>query len=97
MTSKLWNTKHHADDVEPALQRTLSDLGLAYLDLYLIHSPIAFKRGEETFPKTEDGKILVCMCFLLFLQCTDQMAWEAYNYKLKSLHLLQVKLEFVVV
>jgi len=43
VTSKLWNTYHATEHVEPALQRTLSDLGLEYLDLYLVHFPIALK------------------------------------------------------
>ncbi|KAM9796083.1 aldo-keto reductase family 1 member A1-B isoform 3-T3 [Syngnathus typhle] len=58
VTSKLWNTCHHPEDVEPALQRTLRDLQLDYLDLYLIHWPMAFRRGEEAFPKAGSGSLL---------------------------------------
>jgi len=57
LTSKLWNTKHHPGDVEAACRKTLADLGTHYLDLYLIHWPIAFKRGEEAFPRNEDGSV----------------------------------------
>jgi len=57
VTSKLWNNKHHPDDVESACRKTLSDLGLDHLDLYLVHWPHAFQRGEVLFPKYEDGNI----------------------------------------
>ena len=39
--SKLWNTDHAAQHVRPACERSFRDLGLDYLDLYLIHFPIA--------------------------------------------------------
>ncbi|MDJ0869008.1 MAG: aldo/keto reductase [Myxococcota bacterium] len=43
ITSKLWNTYHAAEHVRPALERSLRDLGLDHLDLYLIHFPIALR------------------------------------------------------
>ncbi|KAB5584343.1 hypothetical protein PHYPO_G00106350 [Pangasianodon hypophthalmus] len=58
VTSKLWNTKHHPDDVEPALLKSLKDLKLEYLDLYLIHWPYGFQRGDIAFPRQEDGTLL---------------------------------------
>jgi len=39
VTSKLWNDKHGEDDVVPSCRQSLADLGLEYLDLYLVHWP----------------------------------------------------------
>ena len=52
ITSKLWNTYHAKEHVKPALERTLNDLQLDYLDLYLVHFPIAqaFVPFETRYP-----------------------------------------------
>jgi alcohol dehydrogenase (NADP+) len=39
VTSKLWNDKHAEEDVIPACKKSLKDLQLDYLDLYLVHWP----------------------------------------------------------
>lgn len=57
ITSKLWNTFHRKDLVMPTLTESLKNLGLEYLDLYLIHWPMGYKEGDEKFP-TKDGKTL---------------------------------------
>lgn len=44
ITSKLWCNAHARADVVPALRRTLADLQLEALDLYLVHWPVAVRR-----------------------------------------------------
>lgn len=53
ITSKLWNDSHRKQHVLPAIQRSLKDLQLDYLDLYLIHWPVAIQHGVG-FPKSAD-------------------------------------------
>lgn len=52
VTSKLWNTFHRRGNVRAALEKSLHDLQLDYLDLYLIHFPIALRHVEieERYP-----------------------------------------------
>ncbi|GJQ72882.1 hypothetical protein Trydic_g1530 [Trypoxylus dichotomus] len=57
VTSKLWNTFHKPELVEGAIRETLTNLGLEYIDLYLIHWPQAYKEHGELFPKDEQGNI----------------------------------------
>ncbi|XP_065091441.1 aldo-keto reductase family 1 member B1-like [Ochlerotatus camptorhynchus] len=59
VTSKLWNTFHRPDLVEAGLKASLKNLKLDYLDLYLIHWPVAYKEGDELFPMRPDGKTYI--------------------------------------
>ena len=53
VTSKLWNDAHEPEQVMPALLKTLHDLKLDYLDLFLIHWPVAFRAGIG-FPRSRE-------------------------------------------
>jgi alcohol dehydrogenase (NADP+) len=58
VTTKLWNTNHRPERVEPAFEASLDRLRLNYLDLYLIHTPFAFQPGEEHDPRDQNGNVL---------------------------------------
>lgn len=58
ITSKLWNTCHQPDLVRTSLKKSLDDLGIKYLDMYLIHWPMAYKEGGEFHPRDENGKVI---------------------------------------
>src|SRR5271163_4357436 len=58
VTTKLWNSNHRPERVEPAFESSLDRLGLKYLDLYLIHTPYAFQPGDEQDPRDQNGNVL---------------------------------------
>ncbi|CAI9575161.1 unnamed protein product [Staurois parvus] len=57
-TSKLWTTFHVPNLVRPALERSLKDLNLDYMDLFIIHSPLELKPGNDLHPTDENGKLI---------------------------------------
>ena len=58
VTTKLWNTNHRPERVEPAFAASLDRLRLDYLDLYLIHTPFAFQPGDDQDPRDQNGNVL---------------------------------------
>jgi alcohol dehydrogenase (NADP+) len=58
VTTKLWNNHHRPDQVKAAFEASLRRLQLSYLDCYLIHTPFAFKPGDELFPADEHGELI---------------------------------------
>lgn len=51
ITSKLWNASHRREQAIPAIRKSLELLGLDYLDMYLVHWPVALKAGT-LFPES---------------------------------------------
>src|SRR5882757_10157589 len=58
VTTKLWNSNHRPERVEPAFEASLERLALKYLDLYLIHTPFAFQPGDDQDPRDQNGNVL---------------------------------------
>jgi aldehyde reductase len=71
ITTKLWNSNHRPERVQPACQASMDRLGLDYLDLYLIHTPFAFKPGDDQDPRDENGNVIYDRGVTLF------ETWEA--------------------
>ncbi len=68
VTSKLWCNMHAKEDVIIALNKTLSDLQLEYLDLYLIHWPVAQKKEIPFVSKGED--------FISLEELPNELTWQ---------------------
>ncbi len=58
ITTKLWNTNHRPERVEPAFDASLDRLKLNHLDLYLIHTPFAFQAGDDQDPRDQNGNVI---------------------------------------
>lgn len=56
--TKLWCSEFHPHDVERALDDSLISLGTDYVDLFMMHYPCTFARGEERFPRDANGRML---------------------------------------
>jgi diketogulonate reductase-like aldo/keto reductase len=56
--TKLWNNNHRPERVRPAFEASLRRLQLDYVDLYSIHTPFAFKAGDEQDPRDENGNVI---------------------------------------
>ncbi|HUA78755.1 MAG TPA: aldo/keto reductase [Dyella sp.] len=58
LTTKLWNNNHRPDRVALAFEASLRRLQVDYLDCYLMHTPFAFKPGDELFPANDRGELI---------------------------------------
>lgn len=58
VTTKLWNTNHRPERVKPAFNASRARLQIDHVDCYLIHTPFAFRAGDEQDPRDERGQVI---------------------------------------
>ncbi len=75
ITSKLWNDKHAPDDVAAACEQSLRELGLQYLDLYLVHWPFPnfHPIGCDVSSRSPDAKPYVHERFMQTWQAMEAL------------------------
>lgn len=92
VATKLWNNNHRPERVKPAFEASLRRLQLDYLDCYLIHTPFAFKPGEELFPANERGE-LIYDTEVTLIETWREMERLVDEGKVKSIGLSDITLE----
>ncbi|HTQ57489.1 MAG TPA: aldo/keto reductase [Bryobacteraceae bacterium] len=58
ITTKLWNNNHRPERVQPAIESSRDKLQVEWIDLYLMHTPYAFRPGEEQDPRDPNGNVI---------------------------------------
>jgi len=58
ITTKLWNNNHRPERVQPAIESSCKRLQVEYIDLYLMHTPYAFRPGDDQDPRDENDNVI---------------------------------------
>ncbi|XP_007526644.1 prostaglandin F synthase 1-like [Erinaceus europaeus] len=95
-TSKVWSNFSHPELVQTSLQHSLRKLQMSYLDLYLIHFPVAVKAGEDPFPRDACGNAALedvdfCDTWEALEKCKDAGLVRSIgvsNFNLRQLEML---------
>jgi diketogulonate reductase-like aldo/keto reductase len=58
VATKLWNTNHRPERVRPAFDASRRRLQVDHVDCYLIHTPFAFRPGDDQDPRDERGQVI---------------------------------------
>ena len=58
ITTKLWNNNHQPERVQPAIKASSDRLQVESIDLYLMHTPYAFRPGDDQDPRDQNGNVI---------------------------------------
>jgi aldehyde reductase len=58
ITTKLWNNNHRPERVRPAIEASRERLQVEHVNLYLMHTPYAFRPGNDQDPRDQNGNVI---------------------------------------
>lgn len=98
ITSKLWNDMHAPDDVLISCKKTLSDLQLDYLDLYLVHWPFPnfHAPGCDVTSRNPDAKPYIHENFMLTWRSMERLVDEGLVKNIGTSNMTIPKLELLL-
>lgn len=98
VTSKLWNDKHDEDDVVPAFMKSLRDLGLDYLDLYLVHWPFPnyHAPGVDVDSRDESAKPYIHEDYMKVWRKLEHLVDEGLVRNIGTSNMTRPKLELLL-
>lgn len=98
ITSKLWNDQHAEEDVIPAFMRSLNDLQLDYLDLYLIHWPFpnTHAPGVDVTSRADDAKPYIHEDYMKVWRKLEQLVDEGLVRNIGTSNMTIPKLELLL-
>jgi diketogulonate reductase-like aldo/keto reductase len=94
VTTKLWNTNHRPERVKPAFDASCKRLQIDTVDCYIIHTPFAFRPGDEQDPRDERGQVVYDSGVTL-VETWGALERLADDGRCKSIGLSDVKLDKV--
>lgn len=98
ITSKLWNDKHIAEEVIPQCKQSINDLGLEYLDLYLIHWPFPnfHPIGCDVDSRSPDAKPYIHENFMKIWRELEKLVELGLVKAIGTSNMTQAKMELLL-
>ncbi len=98
ITSKLWNDKHAEEDVIASCQKSVADLQLDYLDLYLVHWPFPnfHAKGCDVSSRSPDAKPYIHANFMKTWRQMEKLVEMGLVKNIGTSNMTQPKLELLL-